>query len=87
MPLSALEKEVAGMVDRQSPSPDGIPKPPTLTSCMRRAFAARLGVHISQNVGKMWEILSSTSFDEVDEVKMVKVVNGEEIKGGLKRIF
>ena len=77
------------MIDRQSThTSEGIPRPPTLTSCMRRAFAAKLGCHISQNVGKMWEILSSTSFDEIDEAKMVKVVNGEDVgKGGLKRIF
>lgn len=75
------------MLERQMPSTDGWPKPPTLTSCMRRAFAARCGCHISQNVGKMWEILSSTSFDEVDEAKMVKVVEGEELVGGMKRIF
>jgi hypothetical protein len=84
---SELEREVAGMVERQSPSPDGFPKPPTLTSCMRRAFAARLGCHISENVSKMWEILSSTSFDEMDEDKLVKIVQGEELKGGMKRIF
>lgn len=84
---SALEKEVAGMIERQSPNSDGFPKPPTLTSCLRRAFAAKLGGHISQNIGKMWEILSSTGFDEVDEEKLVKIVNGEEIEGGMKRIF
>lgn len=75
------------MIDRQSPTPEGIPKPPTLTSCMRRAFAASLGCHISQNVGKMWEVLSSTKFDNVDEAKMIKVIMGEELKGGFKRIF
>lgn len=75
------------MIERQLPSPDGNPKPPTLTSCLRRAIAAKLGCHISQNVSKMWEILSSTSFDEVDEEKLVKIVNGEELKGGMKRIF
>lgn len=75
------------MIERQHPGPDGLPKPPTLTSCMRRAFAAQLGCHISQNVGKMWEILSSTSFDEIDDAKMVKVVNGEALTGGMKRIF
>ena len=85
--LSALEAEVAGMIDRQMPAPDGFPKPPTLTSCMRRAFAAKLGCHISQNVGKMWEVLSGTAFDEVDEEKMCKIVRGEEIEKGLKRIF
>jgi hypothetical protein len=77
------------MVERQSTlTPEGLPRAPTLTSCMRRAFAAKLGCHVSQNVGKMWEILSSTSFDEIDEVKMVRVVNGEDVgQGGLKRIF
>ena len=85
--LSALEAEVAGMIDRQMPDPNGFPKPPTLTSCMRRAFAARLGCHISQNVGKMWEVLSGTAFDEVDDGKMCQIVRGEEIEKGLKRIF
>lgn len=84
---SALTKEVAGMIERQSPTPEGNPKPPTLTSCLRRAFAAKLGGHISENVGKMWAILSSTGFDEVDDEKLVKIVRGEEIEGGMKRIF
>jgi hypothetical protein len=35
----------------------------------------------------MWEILSSTSFDEMDEEKLVKIVQGVELKGGMKRIF
>lgn len=74
------------MTNRQLPSPDGVPKPPTLTSWMRRAFAARLGCHISQNVSKMWEILSSTNFDEVNEEKLVKIVEGEELKEGMKRV-
>ncbi|EME45762.1 hypothetical protein DOTSEDRAFT_151005 [Dothistroma septosporum NZE10] len=85
--LSALEAEVSGMIDRQMPDPRGFPKPPTLTSCMRRAFAARLGCHVSQNVGKMWEVLSSTAFDEVEEGKMCQIVRGEEIEKGMKRIF
>lgn len=85
--LSALESEVAGMVERQMPSPEGIPKPPTLTSCMRRAFAAKLGCHVGQNVGKMWEVLSGTAFDEVDEGKMGLIVRGEEIEKGLRRVF
>ena len=84
---SALTREVEGMIDRQMPSPDGWPKPPTLTSCMRRAFAARCHCHISQNVGKMWEVLSSTSFDELDQTKMVQIVKGEELEPGMKRIF
>lgn len=69
------------------PSPEGIPKPPTLTSCMRRAFAAKLGCHVGQNVGKMWEVLSGTAFDEVDEGKMGLIVRGEEIEKGLRRVF
>ncbi|SMQ49269.1 unnamed protein product [Zymoseptoria tritici ST99CH_3D7] len=84
---TALTTEVAGMISRQLPSPSGLPKPPTLTSCLRRAFAARKGCHISQNVNKMWEILSSTAFDDMDEGKMVKVVHGEEVTGGMKRVF
>lgn len=72
------------MITRQSSYP---PKPPTLTSCLRRAFAARIGCHFAQNIGKMWEVLSSTTFDDLDEDKIAKVVNGEELPGGMKRIF
>lgn len=75
------------MLERQMPSPDGFPKPPTLTSCMRRAFAARNGCHISQNIGKMWDLLSSTAFDEVNEAKVIKVVKGEELEEARKRAF
>jgi hypothetical protein len=75
------------MIERQLPSPNGNPKPPTLTSCLRRACAAKKSCHVSQNIGKMWEILSSTSFDEMDEAKTIKGVQGQEITGGMKRIF
>ncbi|KAF2163358.1 hypothetical protein M409DRAFT_57638 [Zasmidium cellare ATCC 36951] len=85
--VDALTHEVTNMLERQMPSSDGWPKPPTLTSCMRRAFAARCNCHISQNIGKMWELLSSTAFDQVDEKKMVKVVKGKELEEGLKRVF
>lgn len=77
------------MIERQSTlTPEGTPRPPTLTARLRRAFAAKLGLHVTQNVSKMWEIVSSTLFDEMSEEKMVQVVRGEDIeKGGLKRIF
>lgn len=78
------------MISRQSTlTPEGTPRPPTLTARLRRAFAAKLGVHVTQNVSKMWEIVSSSLFDEMSEEKMVQVVRGEDIIGkeGLKRIF
>jgi len=35
----------------------------------------------------MWEVLSSTSFDDLMEAKMLKVVGGENVAvGGLKRM-
>ncbi|KXT11414.1 hypothetical protein AC579_9875 [Pseudocercospora musae] len=82
--IAALQSEISGMIDRQTcPGPDGNPRPPTLTSRLRRAFAAQLGIHISQNVGKMWEILSSTNFDEMNDSKsLLKIVQGEALTGG-----
>ncbi|KAL9532245.1 hypothetical protein SMMN14_04422 [Sphaerulina musiva] len=87
--VDALHREIAGMIERQSTlTPEGTPRPPTLTSRLRRAFAAKLGLHVTQNVSKMWEIVSSTLFDEMSTEKMVQVVRGEDIgKEGLKRIF
>jgi hypothetical protein len=34
----------------------------------------------------MWEILSSSVFDDVDEVKMGKLVGGEALEGGWRRM-
>lgn len=41
---------------------------------------------IALTVSKMWELLSGTAFDEVDSAKMVKLVRGEEIEKGRKRV-
>lgn len=74
------------MYERQMPYPTGEPKPPTLISSLRRALAARLECDISQTVTKMWEILASTSFDEVDHLKLTQIVGGVAILGGMKRM-
>jgi hypothetical protein len=70
---SALEKEIAGMIERQTLSP------PTLTSCLRRAFAARAGCHIRETLDIMWEILAGTPFDRADEPTIIKVVRGDDL--------
>ena len=68
------------MEERQSPSPDGLPKPPTLTSSLRRAFATRMDCHIVDVSGKMWEVLDGTVFGAVDDGMMASVVNGEKFR-------
>lgn len=64
--------------------------PPTLISALRRGFAKSLNIDITQNASKMWEVLSSTSFDHLGEEKMIDIVNGIDIaakgKGGMKRM-
>ena len=75
------------MEERQLPTPDGEPKPPTLISSFRRALAVRVGCEISQTVTKMWTILSSTGFDDVDEEMVVRIVHGKEVEKGMRRIF
>ena len=59
---------------------------PTLISGLRRSFAAKTNGHIGNTATKMWEVLSSSVFDEVDEGKMVKIVRGEALVGGMKRM-
>ncbi|KAK5110677.1 hypothetical protein LTR85_000759 [Meristemomyces frigidus] len=83
--ISILQTEVATMGDRQAPYPSGASKPPTLISSLRRALAGKADVTLSLTVSKMWEILSGTAFDDVDQAKMVKLVRGEEIERGMKR--
>lgn len=83
----ALENEIVNMTARQLPSPiTGLPQPPTLTSCLRRAFAARCGGHIVENVSRMWEILSSETFDKIDDDIMMRIVGGEEVAIGRRRM-
>ena len=79
---SALRNELAQMEDRQlSPTAQ-----PTLISGLRRSFAAKTGGHIGNTATKMWEILSSSAFDEVDEEKMGRLVGGEALDGGWRRM-
>ena len=85
--FSTLETEVAGMESRQLPLTSGEPKPSTLISSLRRALAARAECEVSQTVSKMWEILSSTGFDDVDDWKMGTLVRGEQLERGMRRIF
>lgn len=70
------------MEPRQHPLPNGQPKPAPLISSLRRAFAAKAGCEISEVVTKMWEILSSTVLDDVDEYLLVRVVQGLELREG-----
>lgn len=79
---SALQIELAQMEARQlSPTAQ-----PTLISTLRRSFAAKTNGHIGNTATKMWEILSSSVFDEVDEEKMRRLVAGEALEGGWRRM-
>ncbi|KAK4542531.1 hypothetical protein LTR36_006784 [Oleoguttula mirabilis] len=84
--ISVLQAEIASMEDRQLPYPSGAAKPSTLIASLRRALAARAEVQLTQTVSKMWELLSGTAFDAVDQGKMVKLVRGEEIERGMRRM-
>ena len=73
------------MQSRQSPA-----HPPTLISVLRRALAEKTGVDVRFAVSKMWEVLASTGFDDLEGGRMVNVVRGEELSGeerGMRRIF
>ncbi|KAM3416196.1 hypothetical protein BST61_g7802 [Cercospora zeina] len=67
----------------------GAPRPPTLTSCLRRAFAAKCYCQFSEVERKVWEVLSNTVLDDVDEDLMGRIVRGEDAvgKGGTRRVF
>lgn len=75
------------MEDRQTAGPESQPKPRTLISSLRRALAAQAGCDFAQIVSCMWATLSSTAFDDVDEIKMIKLVRGETFDTGMKRVF
>lgn len=78
---SALNDELANMEFRQLHS-----AAPTLISTLRRSFALKTNGHFANSATKMWEVLSSSVFDEVDEGKMVKIVTGETLVGGMRRM-
>jgi hypothetical protein len=78
---SALNAELSNMEFRQLHS-----AAPTLIATLRRSFAQKTNGHIGNTATKMWEVLSSSVFDEVDEDKMVKIVRGEALVGGMKRM-
>lgn len=59
---------------------------PTLISTLRRSFAAKTNGHIGNTATKMWEVLSSSVFDEVNGEKMGMLVKGEKLEGGWKRM-
>ncbi|KAF2725308.1 hypothetical protein K431DRAFT_281258 [Polychaeton citri CBS 116435] len=84
--VETLQNEIAQMEERQSLLPNGQHRPPTLIASLRRAFATSAECQINENVTRMWEILSSTPFDTIDDEKMGKLVLGEEIGGGQKRM-
>ena len=77
-----LQNEIAGMEDRQDPA-----KPATLISSLRCALAAQVGCEVHQTATKMWEVLSCTGFDHVDEAKTVMIVRGEVVEKGMRRIM
>lgn len=75
------------MIARQLPdATTGAPPQPTLTSCLRRAFAARHGGHFADNAAAMWETLASPAWDRVDEDLLAEVAAGEPVPGGFKRM-
>jgi hypothetical protein len=78
---SVLNAELSHMEFRQLHS-----AAPTLIATLRRSFAQKTNGHIGNTATKMWEVLSSSVFDEVDEDKMVKIVRGEALVGGMKRM-
>ena len=83
-----LQAELESLAYRQSPF-----HPPTLISILRRALADKTGVDVRFTVSKMWEILASSGFDDLEGdggLRMAKIVRGVELTGeekGLKRIF
>jgi hypothetical protein len=78
---SVLNVELFNMKFRQLHS-----EASTLIQSLRRSFAQKTSGHIDNTAIKMWEVLSSSVFDEVDEEKMVKIVRGEALIGGMKRM-
>ncbi|KAK1055954.1 hypothetical protein LTR74_015264 [Friedmanniomyces endolithicus] len=89
--LSLLRAEIARTTDRQAPASFDearVAVPPTLISALRSALATRMECRVHQVVTKMWQILSGTVFDGLgeDEGLMAKVVNGEEIGKGMRRM-
>ncbi|KAM0712040.1 hypothetical protein Q7P37_011134 [Cladosporium fusiforme] len=79
--VDALNDELANMEFRQLHS-----AAPTLISTLRQSFAQKTNGHFANTATKMWEVLSSSVFDEVDEEKMVKIVTGETLVGGMRRM-
>ena len=55
------------MEERQLPFPDGTIQPPTLISVLRQAFASKMSCHVAEVTAKMWEVLSGTIFDRIDD--------------------
>ena len=78
-PPSALRTEISEM---QSP-----PNQSSLTSTLRSALAEQAGCEVSAAVTGMWAILSSTGFDCVEGEMVGRVVRGEGVEGGMRRIF
>ncbi len=88
---SLLRAEIARTTDRQALSSFDkarVAVPPTLISALRSALATRMECRVHQVVTKMWQILSGTVFDELgkDDGMMAKVVSGEEIGKGMRRM-
>nr|OQO18370.1 hypothetical protein B0A51_14776 [Rachicladosporium sp. CCFEE 5018] len=79
--ISALDHEITTIEWRQLHS-----HTPTLISVLRRSFAAKMECRLCENTTKMWEVLSGTVFDNVSDEITVKVVNGEVLKGGMRRM-
>jgi hypothetical protein len=80
---SLLTSELTNFTTRQSPDPTThLPRPPTLTSRLRRAFSNQTGNSpLVENLGRMWEMLAAPVWDRVDEEMLGRVVGGVGLLG------
>ncbi|WPH03224.1 Hypothetical protein R9X50_00610100 [Acrodontium crateriforme] len=84
--MKALVNEAANFTERQQPNKDGTSKPITLIATLRQALAAAAECRVCETKGKMWEILSATGFDSIDDTKLAALATGEKVDGGGKRV-
>ncbi|KAF1822054.1 uncharacterized protein K489DRAFT_289586, partial [Dissoconium aciculare CBS 342.82] len=81
--VDLLTSELTNFTTRQSPDPTThLPRPPTLTSRLRRAFSNQTGNSpLVENLGRMWEMLAAPVWDRVDEEMLGRVVGGVGLLG------
>ncbi|KAK0941972.1 hypothetical protein LTR29_006545 [Friedmanniomyces endolithicus] len=89
--LSLLRAEIARTTDRGPSDSDNQVReavPQALILALRSALATKMECRIHQVVTRMWQILSGTVFDDLgkDEGMMGRLVNGEEIGKGMRRM-